>query len=250
MPINTKTIIGSIDTIPSSIPDGYVLAWNSTNNEWEPRTPDFGPEGPTGPSGPTGETGPVGQIGTTGPQGPPGAPGPAGSPGPTGPTGPSGGPIGPTGATGNTGPTGPAGTVPSNIPVLNGGAPQKKLDVLGLSGIGTTNSSFFTVVGELEFNPTILQSADVGSRTIKFQVILETTSPLATVRLYNFTTAAEVTGSVLTTSSSTPVILTSSDISNNLSASSALYQVQISMATGLVTDRVTCGMAKLLIEWS
>ena len=231
MTTNSKTIIGSPDTIPSSIPDGYVLAWSTTNNDWEPRTPAFGPTGPTGPTGPAGPTGPVGPTGATGPQGPPG-------------------PSGPTGPTGPQGPTGTLSLGGGTLPVQNGGAPKPKLDVMGLSGIGTTNSTFFTVVGEFEFDPSVLQPANGGSRIAKFQVILETTAPLATIRLYNYTTVAAVTGSTLTTTSTTPVILTTGDILANLSAGSALYQVQISMATGLVSDRVTCGMAKLVIEWS
>jgi hypothetical protein len=231
MTTNSKTIIGSPDTIPSSIPDGYVLAWNATNNDWEPRTPAFGPTGPTGPAGPAGPTGPVGQTGPTGAQGP------AGPAGPTGPTGPQG-------------PTGTLSLGGGTLPVQNGGAPKPKLDVMALAGVATTNSSFFTVVGEFEFDPSVLQAANGGSRTMKLQVILETTAPTATVRLYNFTTAAAVTGSTLTTTSTTPVILTSGDLFVNLSVSSALYQVQISMAAGLGTDRVTCSMAKLLVEWS
>lgn len=226
MTINSKTVIGN----PANPPDGYVLTWDATNNEWTPRNPAFGPVGPVGPAGPAGPIGPPG--------------------GPTGPTGPAGA-TGATGAPGATGATGATGSLPGgNIPVQNGGAPKPKLDVMGLSGIGTTDSTFFTVIGEFEFDPSILQTAGAGTRTIKFQVILETTSPLATIKLYNFTTTAEVTGSTLTTSSTTPVILTSSNITSNLSVSSALYQVQISMASGTPSDRVTCGMAKLLVEWS
>ena len=231
MSTNTKTIIGSPDSVPSTIPDGYVLAWNTTNNQWEPRTPSFGPTGPTGPAGPAGPTGPVGQTGPTGPQGP----------------------VGPQGPSGPTGPQGPTGTLSlggGTLPVQNGGSPKPKLDVVGLAGVDSTNSSFFKVIGEFEFDPSVLQPVNGGSRTMKFQAILETTSPLATVRLYNYTAAAVVAGSTLTTSSTTPVILTSADISSNLSGSSALYQVQINMSAGLVSDLVTCGMAKLIIEWS
>lgn len=220
---NSKTIIEILGT---PTPDGYVLAWNGVTNQWEPRNPSLGPSGPPGPAGPEGPTGPEGPFG--------------GPPGPTGPTGP----------TGDTGPIGPEGPVPSNIPVQNGGAPKKQLDVIGLAGVGTTDSTFYTVVGEFEFNPSILQIAGDGYRTIKFQVILETTSPLATIRLYNFTDVIEVTNSVLTTGSTSPVILTSIDITSNLSVGSALYQVQINMALGSPSDRVTCGMAKLLVEWS
>jgi hypothetical protein len=231
MTTNTKTIIGAPDTIPSTIPDGYVLAWSASSNEWVPRTPSFGPTGPTGPAGPTGSTGPVGQVGPTGSQGPPG-------------------PSGPTGPTGPQGPTGTLSLGGGTLPVQNGGAPKPKLDVIGLAGVANTNSSFYTVVGEFEFDPSVLQGALGGSRTMKFQVVLETTAPVATVRLYNYTAAAAVASSTLTTSSTTPVILTSGDISANFSAGSALYQVQISMASGLSGDRIVCSMAKVIVEWS
>lgn len=253
--INTKTVIGQ-DIADEAIPDGHVLAWNATTEQWEPRTPDFGPVGPTGPAGPTGDTGPVGQVGPTGPAGPPGAAGPIGPIGPTGPTGPPGagdtGPTGPTGPTGDTGPTGPTGSIEAGgiLPVVNGGAPKAQLDVIGLAGIGTTDSTFYTVVGEFEFNPAILQDADGYTRTMVFQSILETTLPDGYIRLYNFTDAAAVTDSELFTSSTEPDLLTSVDISNNLSVGSAIYQVQIKMNAGAPSDRVTCGMAKLIVTWS
>jgi len=253
MAINSKTVI-SPDANP---PDGYVLAWNESSEEWEPRDPALGPTGPAGPAGPIGPTGPTGPIGITGPTGPAGPVGPTGPIGPIGPTGPTGntgpaGPTGPTGDTGDTGPTGPTGSISLGgiLPVVNGGAPKAQLDVIGLAGIGTTDSTFYTVVGEFEFNPAILQDADGYTRTMVFQSILETTLPDGYIRLYNFTDVTPVTDSELFTSSTEPDLLTSIDISNNLSAGSAIYQVQIKMNAGSPSDRVTCGMAKLMVTWS
>lgn len=254
MAINSKTVI-SQDIIPT---DGYVLAWNGATEEWEPRNPSLGPAGPPGPAGPAGPpgspggpTGPTGDTGPTGPTGPAGTNGTNGATGATGDTGPTG-PIGPTGNTGDTGPTGPTGSIDVGgiLPVINGGAPKPQLDIIGLAGIGTTDSTFYTVVGEFEFNPAILQDADGYTRTMVFQSILETTLPDGYIRLYNFTAAAPVTDSELFTSSTEPDLLTSVDISNNLSVGSAIYQVQIKMNAGSSGDRVTCGMAKLIVTWS
>ena len=123
----------------------------------------------------------------------------------------------------------------------------RKLYVPILAGNAITNSAIFASLGGLEFDRSLITA---GTVTIKLQVLLETTSPLATAKLYNFTTAADVTSSTVTTSSTTPVLLTSSDLYSNLSSGSAVYQVQFSMASGSVSDQVTCSMARLILEWS
>lgn len=138
--INTKTVIGQ-DIESEDIPDGNILAWNSTTEQWEARNPDFGPTGPTGPAGPTGDTGPVGQIGNTGPQGPPGTPGPIGPTGPQGPTGPEGGPIGPTGPTGPTGDTGPIATVTGSFSIDFGSIPGTNITTNIISDAGVASNS-------------------------------------------------------------------------------------------------------------
>ncbi len=116
-----------------------------------------------------------------------------------------------------------------------------------LSGVSSTNSSvFYVVVGAAEFDITKLP---VGTYTIKFQILLETTGPLASAQLYNFSTASVVTGTALTTSSTSAVLLTTGDISSDLTNGSAIYQAQIEMASGGVSDQITCSMARLLIEY-
>ena len=137
------------------------------------------------------------------------------------------------------------------IPVQQGGSPKKKVDIDGL-GTSNTNASSTTpfVVGAFEFNLLNLQTAGKGARTIEFKCLLETTGPLATIYLYNVTTASIVIGSTLTTSSLTPLYLSSGDLTSVLSNGSAIYQVRMFMATGLTSDRITCTLAKLLPEWS
>jgi hypothetical protein len=117
------------------------------------------------------------------------------------------------------------------------------------SVLTSTNSSVFVNAGAFEFDPTSITSAS-GTRTITLRVIAETTSPLMTIQLFNFTTATVVTGSTLTTSSSVPVLLTTSDLTSNLSAGLATYQVQIKMDSGTPTDRVLLSMASFKVIWS
>lgn len=118
----------SIRNIPNdefeiTIPNGYVLAWDSNLKRWVPKsmtdiisetfvgwtgaTGNTGEIGPTG-IGITGSTGPIGPTGNTGSQG---ANGNFGRDGYTGPTGATG--LNITGSTGNTGPIGPIGPIGS-----------------------------------------------------------------------------------------------------------------------------------------
>jgi len=117
-----------------------------------------------------------------------------------------------------------------------------------LAGVfSTNNTSFFTVVGSAEFNPNLFP----GAKTIQFQMLLETTGPVASAQLYNYTAVSVVTGTSFTTPNTTTTLLTSGDISGNLTNGSAIYQVQIEMASGgLTSDQITCSMARFLIQFS
>ena len=116
-----------------------------------------------------------------------------------------------------------------------------------LSGVQTTNStSLFVVLGAGEFNPLTQWP---GAKSIKLQVLLETTAPVATVRLYNYTDTSVVTGSMLATSNTSTTLLTTGDLTANLTNGSAIYQVQFEMATGSGSDFITCSMARFVIQY-
>jgi len=147
-----------------------------------------------------------------------------------------------------------------NYYTLSGGIADINWTVVSLGGrifseayVDLLNGSFpvsdttFTVIGATNFDKSILPS---GTRTIKLQVLLETTSPLATAQLYNYTAVAVVTSSTLTTTSLTPVLLTTGDLSSNLASGAAIYQIQVKMNAGGVSDKVTCTMARLVVTWS
>lgn len=123
------------------------------------------------------------------------------------------------------------------------------LTVYPFVGINQTNSATFVNAAFFEFDPTTITAAN-GTRTITLRVIAETTGPQITVQLYNYTAASAVTGSTLTTTSGTPVTLATGDLTANLTNGPATYIVQIQMASGLTTDRVTLDMATLKITWS
>jgi hypothetical protein len=142
-----------------------------------------------------------------------------------------------------------ATSVNGTVAVQGGGSPIKSLYIYGFPGINQTNSATFVNGATFEFDPTTLNAAN-GTRTIKLRVIAETTAPLMTIQLFNFTTTTVVTGSTLTTSGTSPTTLVTGDLTANLSNSLAIYQVQIKMAAGTGTDRVTLDAAKLQIDWS
>lgn len=117
-----------------------------------------------------------------------------------------------------------------------------------LAGVAITNStSLFVVLGAGEFNPLTQWP---GAKSIKLQILLETTGPTATVRLYNYSSTAVVTGSTLTTSNTTTTLLTTGDLTSNLTNGSAIYQVQFEMAAGgLTSDFITCSMARFVVQY-
>lgn len=117
-----------------------------------------------------------------------------------------------------------------------------------LAGVAiTNNTSLFVVLGSSEFNPLTQWP---GAKSIKLQVLLETTGPTATVRLYNFSSTAVVTGSTLTTSNTSTTLLTTGDLTANLANGSAIYQVQFEMgAGGTGSDFITCSMARFIIQY-
>lgn len=123
------------------------------------------------------------------------------------------------------------------------------LDVVAFANTPSTDENVFINGASLHFDPTVLTAAN-GTRTIKLRIIAETTSPLMTIQLYNLTANVVVASSTLTTSSSTATLQVTPDLSSNLTNGPAIYQVQIKMAAGTPTDRVTLVYAALRVEWS
>lgn len=123
------------------------------------------------------------------------------------------------------------------------------LDVASFPNITTTDLNIFTSAATINFNPALLTAAN-GTRTIKLRVIGVTTTPLMTIQLFNVTTNTVVAGSTITTTASTAAVLESGDLSAALSVGAAIYEIQIKMAAGSPTDRVTLNYGSLRVEWS
>lgn len=117
-----------------------------------------------------------------------------------------------------------------------------------LAGVATTNNtSLFVVMGSAEFNPITIP---VGFKSIRLQMLLETTGPVVTARLFNYSSTTPVTGSTLSTSNIATTLLTTGDLQANITSGSAIYQAQFEMgAGGGTSDFVTCSMARFLIQY-
>lgn len=123
------------------------------------------------------------------------------------------------------------------------------LDTFAYTSKPSTSSTTFMRAGMFEFNPSKLTAAN-GTRTMKLRIIGETTGPQLSVQLYNVSTSTLITGSALSTTSLTPVLLETGDISPEISASSAIYEIQVKMNSGTPSDIVNIGYASLRTEWT
>lgn len=110
----------------------------------------------------------------------------------------------------------------------------------------TTNQTSFITAATIKLDRSTLPATSA----LKLKVIVETTGPQVTVQLYNVTTASVVTGSTLTSTSTTPVELITADLTPNLSAGDAIYQVQIKMAAGSSADMVALDLARFEATWA
>lgn len=137
------------------------------------------------------------------------------------------------------------------LPVKNGGAPWQTLYVNAFGVVTNTNASTYVNGGNFEIDITKLQSAGTGTRTIKLKLLAETTGPQANFQLFNLTTSSVVSGSSLTTTSTTPVALSTGDLTSALTNGNASYQVQMFMTSGGGSaDRIVLDNARLQIDWS
>lgn len=148
-------------------------------------------------------------------------------------------------------------TTPVTHVLTAGAVNQQKTDVLASTPsfpfytvLPNTGSTTFVNAGTLEFNPSALTPA-ATSKTITLRAYAHTTGPQMTIQLFNLTAASVVTGSTLTTTSTVPVLLTTGDLTANLSAGLATYQVQILIASGgTASDQVSLDAASLKVTWT
>ena len=115
-----------------------------------------------------------------------------------------------------------------------------------LSGIASTDSLGYTVIGGIQFNPAVY-----GATSVRFEALLETTnaSDSAILRIWNVTDSVVVKADPLVTSTSlTPELLNSAlTTGTHLPSSSKTYELQMKMGAGSSPDRVTCKMAKFVV---
>lgn len=134
--------------------------------------------------------------------------------------------------------------------VQDGANYSNTFNIVGYNNNSTTSNNSFIVGSTFEFDRSSFKGVGSGSRVIRLKVIVETTAPQMSIRLFNVTAGTVVTGSGLSTSSTTPTVLVSGDLTSNLAVGSAIYQVQIKMDTGTSPDRVSLDYAGLELTWS
>lgn len=133
------------------------------------------------------------------------------------------------------------------------------VDITFLGGDGYSNSSSPFRVGsravDMSFYPS--STLDGRIRTMQFRADLETTNPAATatVRLKDITNNVVITNSTLTTQSQTSVELSADITSGNFAGvmrtdMTAMYEVQIFLTGGTITDQVICRNARIYITYS
>jgi len=157
------------------------------------------------------------------------------------------------------------GYISGRLPIENGGAALNYCEFSFSSSVIRTSESVWETAGAAIVNSNNIapQNSGTKTRTIKLRVLLQTTGPEAQVMLYNYdqgsvvalknTTNQDPTQrqTYLSTTSLTPVLLESDDLTGLLSDS--IYEVRIRMVDSLTNtdaDQVVCIMSKLCVEWS
>lgn len=143
-----------------------------------------------------------------------------------------------------------------DAPKLGSGSFFPKLDHLFIvSGQQIVDQTVFSTVGAVEFNPTGSETmAPSGSTQYSafFQPIVDVypTGAIAEVRLYNATTNAVVTNTLLSCSSLTPERLKSANLTGSLVSGNNVYLMQMRLQAAGPDYRAYCKGAKLFVTWS
>jgi hypothetical protein len=114
------------------------------------------------------------------------------------------------------------------------------------AGVESTQQTGFSSIGTaIPLNPADFVNS---GGTASFKAVLETTdaADAAEIRLFNLTTLSAVVGSVLSTTSLTPVLVSASV---TLASGVNLYEAQLRLQTTGSPNRATCKQAQLEISW-
>lgn len=125
----------------------------------------------------------------------------------------------------------------------------------GSTGSQSVGTSSFQSIGTIAFNPSaIFAGNDRLTRTITFQAIVEATpSVTLEIRLYNLNAGAVVTGSLLSSSSNSPVVVSGTltvGAATNLLNSEQIYEVQLRISapgSPAASDRAICKSAQIVV---
>lgn len=231
--IRRKTSNLQGNTLSATQPDdGYVLAWNATTELWEPRSPSsVGVQLSGDLSGSSSSVTVVGLQGRN-----------------IASTTPTDGYV--------------LGWVAASNqwePVKGGsgfGASLKNYEFNFVSAVTTVSDTTYRTIGSVSMDLSKLApAADGGTRTITLKASVQTTGTTAELILYNLNTGTTInllsSAIMLSTSSTSPVVLASQDLSSLLTNGLAQYEVRMRQtAANSDSDQVICQMCKLDIEWT
>lgn len=148
---------------------------------------------------------------------------PAPGQGPTGPTGPAG-PQGPAGATGPTGPAGATGAT---------GPAGSSVERTSVAAYADTCVTTWTTVGSFA----VTWTAPASFASWVFSAVLAAPSGFTlNARLFDGSAVAAVASSTVSTSSTTPTLVTSAALTVPVVAATRIYLVQIAIDSGSPTD--------------
>lgn len=138
--------------------------------------------------------------------------------------------------------------------ISNGAAPLPKIDNLSIvAGNQIVDQVIFQAIGAVEFTPTgaetMMPSGSV-SYTVHFQPIVEIfpTGVTLETQLFNVTTNAYITNSLLSCSALTATALRSINLSGSLASGKNLYEMHMRI-TNAGAGKAICKGAKLFITW-
>lgn len=127
------------------------------------------------------------------------------------------------------------------------GAKTDRYERTLVGGVEDTDQTGFVTIGSTVLD--LDNFVNLPGGQVTWQAILETTDILdsAEIRLFNITGAAVVAGSVLSTASLTPVLV--STLLTLPVSGPNLYEAQLRLQTTGAPNRATCKQAQLIVDW-